>query len=189
MDNKTNLLFFLLIFNLATLFIIIKFPNINIIIPAIIISIVILAFNKPKRFITAAIAITILIIYVIIHDLNTDNPDHKMCHIPFYHVTVENFSSKLKKFKNRDKFSNSLDPLAKNNKMRKKSKEDFSNMDLTTENISKYANINISRGKSKEDYQNYYESFQPILKRKSKSTFESLGKGYKILSKFTDIFK
>jgi hypothetical protein len=189
MDNKTNLLFLLLIFNLATLFIIIRFPKINIIVPAIIISIVIITFNKPKRFLTAAIATTILIVYVVIHDLTVKNQDYKICHIPFYHDSVETFSNKLKKFKNREKFSDSLDPLSKNNKKSKKGKEDFGNMELTTENINKYANINISRGKSKEDYHKYYESFQPILKRKSKSTFESLGKGYKILTKFKDIFK
>ena len=188
MEYKINLLFLLLIFNLATLFIIIRYPNINIIVPSIIISIVIIALNKPKKIITAAIAIIILIIYIVIHDINTDNPDYKMCHIPFYENTVENFSNKLKKFKSRDKFSDSLDPLIKNKK-NKKGKEDFSNMELTTENINKYGNLNISQSRSEEDYLKYYESFQPILKRKSKSTFESLGKGYKILTKFTDIFK
>ena len=189
MDNKTNLLFLLLIFNLATLFVIIRFPKINIIIPTIIISIVILAFNKPRRFFTAAIATTILIIYVVIHDINTNNPEHKLCHIPFYHDTVENFSSKLKKFKKREKFSDSLDPLIKNSsRKKKKEKEAFNNLDLTTENISRLTDLNIRKGKTNEDYQKYYDSFKPILKRKSKSTFESLGKGYKILKKFTEIF-
>tara|TARA_B100000927_G_C16250980_1_gene383500 strand:- start:37 stop:606 length:570 start_codon:yes stop_codon:yes gene_type:complete len=189
MDSKTNLIFLLLIFNLATLFIIIRFPKINIIIPAIIISIVILTYNKPKRFLTAAIATSVLIVCIMIHDMNTDNPDLKLCHIPFYHDTVENFSSKLKKFKNREKFSDSLDPLLKNSsRKKKKEKEAFNNLDLTTENISKLTNLNIRKGKTNEDYQKYYDSFKPILKRKSKSTFESLGKGYKILTKFTEIF-
>lgn len=189
MDNKTNLLFLLLIFNLATLFLIIKFPNINIIIPTIIVTIVIISLNKPKKLATAAIATTLLIVYVVIHDINTNNTEYRLCHIPFYHTTVENFSNKLKKFKNREKFSGSLDPLLKNNNKKGKKEESFLNTDFSAKDFKKYANINIREVKDKNDYNKYYESFKPILRRKSKSTFESLGKGYKILTKFTEIFK